>query len=107
MNTFTLNDKQYEAKEFDFNFICDLEEMGLSIADAPKKPMALARIYIGFCMGEDKNTAGMEIEQHIINGGSFDEVMKLMNGRIDDSDFFRALDQKKEKKTTKSTSQTK
>ena len=36
---FTVNGKSYRAKEFDFNFLCDLEDQNLSLEDIDKKPM--------------------------------------------------------------------
>ncbi len=32
MNTFTINEKEYKAKPFDFEMVCDLEDMGIEIS---------------------------------------------------------------------------
>ena len=90
--TFTVNGKTYKAKPFDFNMVCDLEDMGISMQDASNKPMGMVRAYFGMCMGKDKATAGREMEQHIISGGTFDEIMAAMSDEMEKSDFFRALD---------------
>ena len=50
MKTFTVNGKEYRAKEFDFNLMCDFEDMGISIADMSKKPMAVVRAYFALCV---------------------------------------------------------
>ena len=88
---FTVNEKSYKAKEFDFNLLCDLEEQGLSLEDIDKKPMSLIRTYLAFCGNITKEQAGTEIEKHLENGGKFDDVVKAMSDQMQDSGFFRAL----------------
>lgn len=55
MKKFKLNGKEYEAKEFDFNLICDLEDMGISLDAAAEKTMNLIRAYISFVLEKEKN----------------------------------------------------
>lgn len=107
-NTFTLNGNLVVAKKFDFNLICDLEDFGVSIQDVGKKPMPMIRAYIALCLGSSLDVAGHEIEQHIIGGGSFDEVMNAMSKEMENSDFFRNLNQPKTvtKKATKAQTKT-
>ena len=54
--------KEYEAKEFDFNLICDLEDMGISLDAAAEKTMNLIRAYISFCIGKGKEH-GQELSE--------------------------------------------
>ena len=89
--TFTVNGKTYKAKPFDFNMMCDLESMGISIQEANDKPMSMVRAYFCMCMGKDKEAAGKEIENHILGGGKFDEIISAMSDEMEKSDFFRAL----------------
>lgn len=91
MNKFTVNNKTYNAKEFDFDLVCDLEEMDIQISTIKNKPMALARAYFALCVGGDKHYAGQEMQKHILNGGNFDELMDVMNDEMEKSDFFQAL----------------
>lgn len=108
MKKFTVNEKEYVTKTFDFNLVCDLEDMGISMSEIAKKPMSTVRAYFTLCTGKDKEFAGKEMEQHIINGGNFDDVIAVMNEEMEKSDFFRSLkattetevgeNQKKEKK---------
>lgn len=107
MKTFKINEKEYVAKPFDFNLICDLEDMGVSLQDAGRKPMVMIRAYFALCSGGNAEFAGKEMEQHLINGGSFDEISNLMSDELEKSDFFRSLSKTTEKKTRKSTSQEK
>lgn len=101
MNTFRLNGNTIVAKKFDFNLVCDLEDMGVSIQNAGTKPMAMVRAYIAICLGSTIEKAGAEMEEHLVNGGDFEEVMDVMNKEMEASDFFRALGSKQTKKTPK------
>lgn len=91
MNTFTVNGKEYKAKPFDFNLVCDLEDMGISLEQATNKPMSMVRAYFGLCTGKGKEYAGKELEAHIIGGGKFDDIMAAMSDEMEKSDFFRNL----------------
>lgn len=91
MNTFTVNGKEYKAKAFDFNLVCDLEDMGISLGQAGNKPMSMVRAYFGLCAEKGKEFAGKEMEAHIIGGGTFDEIMTAMSDEMENSDFFRNL----------------
>lgn len=91
MKTFTVNGMTYEAKPFDFNLACDLDEMGVSIAEIQKKPMSVVRSYLALCMGADKDAAGEQIEQHIMNGGDLDELLDAMTYEINESGFFQKM----------------
>lgn len=101
MKTFTINGKEYKAKAFDFNLVCDLEDMGIALAEAGKKPMSMVRAYFGICAGKDRDFAGKEMEQHLINGGDFEEVMNAMSEEMEKSDFFRAVSKTEEQKASK------
>ena len=94
---FNVNGKSYKAKEFDFNLLCDLEDQGLSLEDIDKKPMSLIRTYLAFCGGITKEQAGKEIEAHIGNGGKFNDVVEAMSEQMNNSGFFRSLQQTDEK----------
>lgn len=99
MNTFTVNGTEYKAKPFDFNLVCDLEDMGISLEEAGKKPMSMVRAYFGLCVGKGKEYAGKELESHIIDGGKFDNIITAMSEEMEKSDFFRNLNKTEEKKT--------
>lgn len=101
MNTFTVNGKEYKAKAFDFNLVCDLEDMGISLEQAENKPMSMVRAYFGLCVGRDKEFAGKEMEAHIIDGGTFDDIMTAMSKEMEESDFFRSLKKTEETEATK------
>ena len=93
MNTFTLNGKEYKAKAFDFNLICDLEDQGVHMEQAANKPLSMMRAYFGICAGLDREQAGKEIASHMEKGGTMDELGEAMGKEIEESDFFRSISQ--------------
>jgi hypothetical protein len=102
MKNFTINSKKYLPAEVDFNFICDLEDMGIEIKDFASKPMAVARAYFALCAKIDIENAGKEIQKHIINGGKLDELYDSLSEAVEKSDFFQALNQTEEPEVAES-----
>ena len=100
MNRFTVNNKQYTAKPFDVNMVCDLEDYGVSLEEMKKKAMSMIRAYFAICADLDKDSAGIEIQQHLIGGGKFEDITAPMNKEMEESDFFRALDTQAEKRNS-------
>ena len=105
MRTFTVNNHLYQAKEFDFNLLCELEENNLSLDDIDKKPMSLIRYYLAFCGNMSKEKAGAEIEAHVKNGGKFNTVVEAMAEQMQNSDFFQALNKETEAATDETSSE--
>lgn len=97
---FTVNNKRYVAKPFDFNMLCDLEDMGVSLETAQSKPVSMIRAYFGICAGKGKDFAGREIQEHLISGGSFDDILEAMGAEMNNSDFFQSLSKKTETDAT-------
>lgn len=91
---FTINGKRYVAKPFDFNTVCDLEDNGVSLQEMQTKPMSMVRAYFALCFNGDKEAAGKEIQSHIIAGGDFGDLYKVMGEEMSESDFFQALSKK-------------
>lgn len=89
--SFTVNGVTYVAKDFTFNTICDLEDMGVALSDFSSKPMSVVRAYLAICAEKSYEFAGGEIEKHVIAGGNFEDMMQIMSEKMDESDFFRAL----------------
>lgn len=99
--TFTVNGKTYTARPFDFNTVCDLEDSGVSLANIKDKPMSAVRAYFTLCYPGDKETAGKEIENHLIGGGDMVGIIEAMNKEMEESDFFQALSKKEDKESPK------
>ena len=101
VKTFVLNGNTYPVKDMGVNMLCDFEEMDISMGDMQKKSMSFIRAYIAMCMKETPERAGKEIEQHLVNGGTLDEIMDVIKTAMEESDFFRALSKNEEKETPK------
>lgn len=91
MNTFTINGTEYKAKPFDFNLVCDLEDMGISLEEMGNKRMSMVRAYFAICAGKGSEFAGKELNSHFVNGGKFDNIVEAMNKEMEISDFFQTL----------------
>lgn len=100
MNKFKVNGKEYNAKPIEFNTICDLEDMGVSIAEGKGKSFSLFRAYFALCAGKDIEFATKEIQAHIVGGGSIKDISEAMDKEMDKSDFFQALKQSAEENIT-------
>ena len=93
---FTVNNNRYAAKPITFNTVCDLEDMGVSLQEMPKKTMSTARAYLAICGNMDKEKAGVEIQTHMSAGGKLEDLFTAFTAEINESDFFRALNQSQE-----------
>lgn len=101
MNTFTVNGTEYSTKPFDFNLVCDLEDMGISLEEMGKKKMSAVRAYFAICAGKGNEFAGKELNDHFVGGGKFDDIITAMNKEMENSDFFQALNKTAETENSK------
>lgn len=99
MRTFTINGNEYKAAPFDFNLICDMEDLGFDIEKISERPRTATRAYLACCCGSNVSFAGKEIEKHIIAGGSLDEMIEAMNYQMEQSDFFQHMQKTAEAET--------
>lgn len=97
-NTFKINGKTVVAKPFDYNLMCDLEDLGASISDMQTKQNSFVRAYVALCLDITIDEAGKEIASHVIGGGNFEGILEAMNKEMTDSDFFQALAKTTEEK---------
>ena len=102
MRTFTINGITYESKPFDFNMVCDMEDLGFDLEKISERPRTAARAYFACCVGGDKYYAGKEIEKHLISGKTIDELIDAMSHEMDVSDFFRYITETAETEITES-----
>lgn len=99
----TLNGKSYKAAEFDLNLICDFEDSGISIDEISNKMFNVIRQYIASSMGVDPKTAGVELMNHLNNGGKIEDVSDVMTAAMEDSGFFRTASKNKDQADQKGT----
>lgn len=103
-----INGKDYKEAEIDFNAVCELEDMGIKIFNLKGVSGAkIARAYTALCMGgaDMLDVAGVEINNHIINGGKIETITDAFGKAVNDSGFFQALKATAEKGNTTSEKQ--
>lgn len=101
MKTITINGNTYPIKTMDVNMLCDLEDMGISMNEMQSKSFSFIRAILSIWMGVDPKKAGREIELHLMNGGSLEEIMDGIKVAMEESDFFRHLTKTAEEETPK------
>ena len=103
-----INGKDYKEAEIDFNAVCELEDMGIKIFNLKGISGAkLARAYAALCMGgaDMLDVAGVERNQHVINGGEISVITDAFGKAVSESGFFQALQATTKKGNTADTKQ--
>lgn len=103
MNTFSINGRRYIAKELTFGAVRQFENNGLALTALAQKPMSLASAYLAYCAGIGIDAADDEIQEHVLKGGSFDELFGVLEEAMNNSRFFQALNKKAEEEKTQTT----
>ena len=91
-----INRKAYPAKEITFNTVCQFEDMGVPMSEIENKSIMFIRAYAAMCMGKKADQAGEEIERHIMNGGSMEDLAEVLHQAVEESGFFQALSKRAE-----------
>ena len=90
-NILVVNKVSYATKPFDFDMICELEDMGVTFERIDKMPMSLIRAYFAICAGTSKEQASLLLQNHLMNGGKLEDIITPITKEMNDSDFFRSL----------------
>lgn len=90
-----INGTEYKLPELNFNAMCRLEDMGISLYEMDKRVLSTVRGFLALAMDDDMERAGVEIEKHLSGGGSIDVIMDDINKAVNESGFFRSLNQGK------------
>lgn len=86
-----LNGKEIKIKEFTFNTMIDLEDHGVSLNTLAEAPLKFVRAVIALNLGITSEAAGMEINNHMMNGGGLEELVESISDSIVKSGFMKAL----------------
>ena len=103
-NTIAINGTEYEVKEIGFNSICDLAEKGIDILNVKslqKNVIVSARSILAWIADIDVEEAGNIIQEHIVNGGSVEDIAGIIQAftkAVEESGFLNALTKGAEKK---------
>ena len=88
----TINDREYEVPEVNFDTICQLEESGIYLMNMDRNERKIAtmiRALVAWVTGLDLKAASAEISEHIANGGNIMDITNEIIGAITDAGFFR------------------
>ena len=85
-----INGSEYKLPELNFNAMCRLEDMGISLYEMDKRVLSTVRGFLALAMDDDMERAGVEIENHLAGGGSIDVIMDEINKAVNESGFFRS-----------------
>lgn len=91
MRTIKVNGNDVKCAELTFNNICLMQEKGVDFDDLDRTSLNVARIYLAISMKTDVETAGNNIEEHILNGGDLSEIMGAFAEALENSGFFRKM----------------
>lgn len=86
-----INGKKYIVDGFSFNDICNLEGMGINLENMDEKMFSTIRGVLAIIMKTDLETAGSELEEHVIAGGNLEELSKDIAKVMENSGFFQAM----------------
>lgn len=86
-----INGKKYDIVPMDANTVCDLDEIGISLADYATKPIAFMRAYLSLVMGIDKRDAGIVLGES--PKAIIDQLSAVVKQEIENSGFFRKLNE--------------
>lgn len=100
MKKFELNGKKYNVVPMTFNTVCELEERGIALEEFQSKKLSFARAYISIATSLDAETTGIEIEEHIKNGGDLKDIYEIIGEQVEESGFFQALQKTAAKEDT-------
>lgn len=110
MKTFTINGKEYNAKELTYGDIRKMESFGLNlmtdITSIRAKVFSYTSGYLAICGGFSIEAADNEMNEHIINGGDLGDISEAFVESLSESRFFQAMvaNATKETETQKATS---
>jgi len=101
MKMLEINGKAIKPAELDFNAMCDMEDMGVSIFEADNKGLSSLRAYLAISAGISSKEAGIEIGSHLANGGNLDALANAFSDAVKESTFFQTAQTNAEEKTPK------
>ena len=93
----TINNKEYsyDFAKFGFYALCTAEkEYGLNPLELENNPMSTILSLFAFVAGMDVDKAGAEIDAHLANGGSIEDLCPLLTG-FQECSFFQSMGKSK------------
>lgn len=92
---YKLNNKEYETKEITFGELVKIEKAGVDIMTLGKSnTFSQAVAMISYITGLSKDKVMKECDEHLNNGGDFEDIFQCFNC-LTESDFFNKVGAKK------------
>lgn len=93
---YKLNNKEYQTKDINFREMVKMEKCGVNIMTLGKDSnlFGQAVCMVSYITGLSKEKSADEIDSHLDNGGTIEEVFKCFEV-ISTSDFFKKVGVKK------------
>ena len=91
VNTVVINNKTYKVPEFTFGVMRRLEENGfpvMKIADIDNNSFTALHAFTMVVCDVDSDEADRLLQQHLLGGHDFSNIMKALSSSITESDFF-------------------
>jgi len=92
MGKVTINQKEYDVPTITFAHVSAIDEMGgsnFAVLMAYGKKLAALTRFVALIVGCDLDRANFLIEQHVLGGGSLNELVDVMDKAVSDSHFLR------------------
>lgn len=86
----TINGREYEVPQMDFNTVVELEENGvslLSMSEDNPKIATMLRAFVAWIMNTSAKRAGQEIQEHLANGGNLIDLVSVLTEALENSGF--------------------
>ena len=85
-----VNNKEYPTPVLNFSNMTKMENQGLTVSNLSDRPLTFLAAFVALAMDADLTAAQEEIDAHLSNGGSLDEITDELNMAVDESGFFKA-----------------
>jgi len=106
MSIVKINNKTYEVPELNFAHSKKLEQYGVPLLHLidTDKILTIVSAFVAIVVGVTPEEADFLIEQHILGGGSIEDIYKAYVDAVSESRFLKRLIENQKKNVTKKTS---
>lgn len=99
MAVFTINGKTYTASELEFKDVCRMErDFNVSFANMENKTFSAMNAFFAMSANISAEEASKRIQDHVVNGGSFEDIANALGEAMKESHFFQAMQKNREAK---------
>ena len=95
-----INGTEYATPTLTFANLCRLEDFGLTVNDMARRPLGFLAAFVALAIDGNLEDGKNAIEAHIQSGGTIDEISDELSKAVDNSGFFKGVNQEEEKKAS-------